>query len=273
MEGIRKPAVAGLFYPEEKEILQEQLNSLLGENIADFQCEKIYGLVVPHAGYLYSGRTAAYAYNTLKQGSFKTVVILAPSHREYFPGVSVFSGDAYETPLGEIKVNKNIVENITGRNRNIFSGLIGHGEHEHSLEVQLPFLQMLLKDFDLVPIVIGDQSQKYIDEISDILAEIHNKDILIVASSDLSHFHKKAEAKLLDSFIVERINAMDYEGLMSDLAESKCEACGGGPIAALMRSAKLNNYNHSKVLHTSDSGDVSGDNTGVVGYLSSVIYE
>ena len=170
-------------------------------------------------------------------------------------------------------MNKQIIENLTTRSRNIFSGLIGHGEHEHSLEVQLPFLQMVLKDFDLVPIVIGDQSQKYIYELSDILAEIHTEDMLIVASSDLSHFHKKETAKKLDGIIEELITKMDFEGLLRDLADNKCEACGGGPIATLLRSAMLNKYKNSKVLHTSDSGDVSGDNTGVVGYLSAVVYE
>lgn len=273
MEGIRTPAVAGLFYPEPADELANVIDTLLEKNSLDFSPEKIYGLIVPHAGYVYSGQTAAYAYNLLRNKSYKTVVVLAPSHREYFQGISLFAGNGYNTPLGTVPIDVTLSEQIIQNSKDVFGGLIGHGDHEHSLEVQIPFLQKVLKDFKLVPMVIGDQSRNYIDSLAEVLSEVYNDEILIVASSDLSHFHKKEEAKILDGVIVDYINNLDHENLLADLEKNKCEACGGGPIVSLIKAASKNNFNKAKVLHVSDSGDVTGDNTGVVGYLSAVIYE
>ena len=145
-------------------------------------------------------------------------------------------------------------------------------EGEHSLEVQLPFLQSVLEDFMIVPIVMGDQSKKIVDALAEKLAELADDETLIVASSDLSHFHSKLNADKLDSIVEKRVNDFDFESLQNDLDNQNCEACGGGPIVALMKAAKLKNINHSLVLNRSDSGDVTGDNDEVVGYLSAVVY-
>ncbi len=273
MEGIRKAAVAGLFYPGSETELKKELNSLLDENKPEIFPERIFGMIVPHAGYMYSGGTAAFAYNLLRGKKYKTVIVIAPSHREYFAGISLFAGEAYETPLGIIPVNRKVIEKLESVSRNFFFGLIGHGDHEHSLEVQLPFLQTVLEDFELVPIVIGDQSKNFVDELADALADVYDENTIIIASSDLSHFHPKDIAKQLDGKVVEYINDMDYQGLLGALAEDKCEACGGGPIGALMKAASKNNFTRAKVLDICDSGDATGDITGVVGYLSAVIYE
>jgi MEMO1 family protein len=199
-------------------------------------------------------------------------VVISPSHSEYFPGISVFEGDAYETPLGLLEVDKEFVDKIVNGSKIIFKGFEGH-RNEHALEVQLPFLQSVIKNFKIVPIVMGDQRKEYVDELADALAKTIDDETLIVASSDLSHFHSKQEANILDSVVADRIQEFDFEKLQGDLEKHNCEACGGGPIAVLMKAASLKNYKHSAVLHRSDSGDITGDNSEVVGYLSAVIYQ
>jgi MEMO1 family protein len=272
MQYIRPAQVAGYFYPSDPAKLRNEINLLLNTSKPKENFNKILGIVSPHAGYVYSGKTAAYAYNLLRDKNIKTVVVISPSHSEYFPGISVFEGDAYETPLGLLEVDKEFVDKIVNGSKIIFKGFEGH-RNEHALEVQLPFLQSVIKNFKIVPIVMGEQRKEYVDELADALAKTIDDETLIVASSDLSHFHSKQEANILDSVVADRIQEFDFEKLQGDLEKHNCEACGGGPIAVLMKAASLKNYKHSAVLHRSDSGDVTGDNSEVVGYLSAVIYQ
>lgn len=271
MEKIRMPAVAGMFYPGAPDTLKKEINYLLSNYKPSKTYGNVLGIVSPHAGYKYSGATAAYAYNTIAGKSFETVVIISPSHREYFPGVSIYSGDAYRTPLGIISVNKQIRKKLIEESPAIFAGEEGHRE-EHALEVQLPFLQIVLGNFDIVPVVMGDQRKKFVDDLALALSKVLDKNILIVASSDLSHFYPKQKASELDQKIEEYINNYDYTGLVEDLEKRNCEACGGGPIAVMMRAIEMNNKPKSEVLSRTDSGDVTGDNSEVVGYLSAVVY-
>ena len=269
MSKIRKPAVAGMFYPADKRELQNQLHALLDSTKLEEDFKNIAGLIAPHAGYLYSGKTAAFAFNTLANKNYETVIIISPSHREYFPGISIYDGDAYETPLGIVEINKDVRDKLISEN--IYEAIQGH-RNEHGIEVEIPFLQTVLKNFTIVPIVMGDQNKNYVDELSQKLSEVFDDKTLIVASSDLSHFHSHEEAAILDSKIKNRINNYDFDGLQQDLEERNSEACGGGCIVSLLKSAKLNNSHKSKVLSYSDSGDVTGDTSEVVGYLSAVIY-
>ena len=271
MTNIRPAQVAGYFYPADPAKLREEINLMLGISEMQDKVENVFGIIAPHAGYTYSGKTAAYSYNQLRGKNYKRVVIISPSHSEYFPGVSIFDGDAYETPFGKLEVDKEFTEKLIGNSNSIFLGLEGH-RREHALEVQLPFLQTVLNNFKIVPIVMGDQDKVYINELAKNLAKVVDDDTLVVASSDLSHHHTKAEANRLDSIIAERINKFDYENLQKDLDNRNCEACGGGPMIAIMKAAALQKKNHSSVLHRSDSGDVTGDTKEVVGYLSAVIY-
>jgi len=271
MNYVRPAQVAGYFYPASPDKLKKDISLMLDVTKPKEKFENIFGIVAPHAGYVYSGKTAAHAYNLLIGKKYNTVVIISPSHSEYFPGISVFEGDAYETPLGILKVDKEFREKILINDEIIFSGFEGH-RREHALEVQLPFLQTVLKDFKIVPIVMGDQSKRNIDTLAKKLAEAADNETLIVASSDLSHFYSKSQADRLDSVVEKRVREFDYESLQFDLENHTCEACGGGPIVALMKAAKLKNISHSLVLSRTDSGDVTGDNSEVVGYLSAVIY-
>lgn len=271
MKDIREPQVAGMFYPANPKKLENQIKEFLEDIKVDDDIHNVAGIVAPHAGYMYSGKTAAYGYKTVENKNYKKVIVISPSHREYFQGVSIFPGNAYSTPLGNIIINKKLRNALTGASNIIFEGIEGH-RAEHALEVQLPFLQIVLNDFELVPLVIGDQRKDYIYELADKLAELIDDDTLLVASSDLSHFYTKSHAHKIDQRVADRINEYRYEELQNDLELKRCEACGGGGIVALLKALKLRNIPYVKVVAQSDSGDITGDESEVVGYLSAVIY-
>jgi MEMO1 family protein len=271
MKDIREPAVAGMFYPSSELKLRSELTLLLDTCKPEESFNDVAGIVSPHAGYIYSGRTAAFAYNAVAQKNIETIIVLSPSHREYFPGVSIYQGDAYKTPLGIVAVNKKVRDQLIGNSKIIFSGMNGH-RNEHAIEVQLPFMQMLFKNFSIVPIVLGDQNRICVNELAEKLADIINDETLIVASSDLSHFHSKPKANGLDSIVEKHINNFEYNELQHDLEAGKCEACGGGAIVAMMKASDLVKKRRTKILSRTDSGDVTGDNNEVVGYLSAAVF-
>jgi AmmeMemoRadiSam system protein B len=271
MSKIRFQQVAGYFYPSNPDKLYRDIESMMSNVQLPESYQNIFGIVSPHAGYIYSGGTAAYAYYTLRDKEIKTVYVISPSHYEYFPGISIFDGDKYQTPLGEIEIDQEKAEELTKDSKIIFRGVQGHRK-EHALEVQLPFLQYVLKDFKLVPIVMGDQSDLYVNHLAEKLSPLIDDNSVVVASSDLSHFYSATKANELDGLIEKRINEFDYENLQKDLNAKRCEACGGGPIVSLLKSAALKNYRKAKVLKRTDSGDITGDKSEVVGYLSAVVY-
>ncbi|NJD22872.1 MAG: AmmeMemoRadiSam system protein B [Melioribacter sp.] len=271
MKNVREPAVAGMFYPASSVKLKEDIQHLLDTYKPQEKFKNVVGIVSPHAGYAYSGKTAAFAYNAVKGKNYKTIIVISPSHREYFAGISIYNGDAYKTPLGEVPINKKMRYELILDSKIIFNGISGH-RAEHAVEVQIPFMQMTMNDFSIVPIVMGDQNRMCINELSQRLASVMNDETLIVASSDLSHFYSKEQADKRDSIVEKRIAEFDYENLQNDLEVGKCEACGGGTIVTMMKTAALFNKKKSKVLSRTDSGDVTGDNSEVVGYLSAVVY-
>ncbi|MBA4406584.1 AmmeMemoRadiSam system protein B [bacterium] len=271
MNTVREPAVAGMFYPASAGKLRDDIQLLLDRFKPEQNFQNVFGIISPHAGYVYSGRTAAFAFNAIAGRQFKTVIIISPSHREYFPGISIYNGDTYKTPLGNVPLDRKIISKLTEGEKFIFEGINGH-RAEHAVEVQIPFLQMVLKDFMIVPVVMGDQSRMFVDGLAQKLAEVVNDETLIVVSSDLSHFHTKANADRIDSLVEKHITDLDFEGLQNDLDERKCEACGGGGIVAMMKAAHILKVNKAVVLSRTDSGDVTGDSSEVVGYLSAVIF-
>lgn len=272
-EDIRMPVVAGAFYESNATALKNEINTFFSEVNPPEIIGKIYGIISPHAGYIYSGKTAAYGYKLLKGKNFKTVIVISPSHQEYFEGISIYDGAAYNTPLGTLEVDTEIRQKLMENEGLIFASRYGHRK-EHALEVQLPFLQTVLSDIKIVPVVMGDQSEKYIKALAEVLAKVlKDKKALLVASSDLSHYYSHKVADKLDSNIEKHINNLDYEGLIISLATRKVEACGGGPMAAVLYASKLLGAKNSKVLYRCDSSNVSKDFSQVVGYLSAVIYE
>lgn len=270
---IRQPAVAGLFYSSQKETLQREVAMYLENSPSLDDIQTIYGLVAPHAGYMYSGGVAARAYRQIVDREYEVVVVISPSHRVYFEEVSVYHGKAYSTPLGEIPVDTELAQAIAGEDsRLIYSG-IGHDIDEHALEVQLPFLQHTLEDFTLIPIVMGDQNDENVQALSDALAKhLKGRKALIVASSDLSHYYSYDKAVLLDGVVVEDINNFDDKKLAHDLKNGVCEMCGGGPVLATMKACRALGASKSKVILYRNSGDVTGDRSQVVGYLAALFY-
>ena len=271
MSQVRKPAVAGYFYPADSSKLKSEIEVLLSIAGKKDIPGKIYGIVSPHAGYIYSGKTAAFGFNLLDKNKVKTVVILSPSHREYFPGVSVYEGDAYQTPLGTVPINKKLAGDLTNKGKTIFKGREGNRD-EHAIEVQLPFLQTVLEDFEIVPVVMGNQGKMYIDELTERLSESVDDNTVVVSSSDLSHYYSGDVAERMDSIVEREINNFNYTGLLENFEARRCEACGAGTIIAMMKSADKLNYRKAKVLNRCDSGDTTGDKREVVGYLSAAVY-
>ena len=199
-------------------------------------------------------------------------MIIAPSHRYPFKGASIDQKDGYETPLGIIPVDRILARDISEKSPLFKYVPEGHAQ-EHSLEIQLPFLQETLKDFSIVPIIQGSQDPSTCEEMARVLAEVlKGKKVLLVASTDLSHFHSYEQAKILDKKILDRVAAFDEKGLMQDLTQDQVEACGGGPIVTVMKTARLLSADQAIVLNYANSGDVTGDRSGVVGYMAAAIF-
>jgi len=278
-QDIRKPAVAGQFYPADPEKLREQVENFLRRTkVVDIRGQ-ILGIIAPHAGYMYSGWVAAHAFKQLIGKQFDVVVVISPSHVERFRGSSVYTKGGYETPLGVVPVDAKLAQKIASLNEWVYASDRGHRqEHlfrrEHAVEVELPFLQIVLGDFKLVPIVMGTQSYKDCQALAQALAEaLKGKKPLIVASSDLSHFHPYDKACKMDGELIKYIENYDYQGLARGLDSGEIEACGGGPIIATMMAAQKLGANRAKVLIYKNSGDVTGDKSSVVGYTAAILYK
>jgi AmmeMemoRadiSam system protein B len=275
---VRPPAVAGLFYPADPKILVRQIDDFLKRATSDplrmgSGKGHLLALVSPHAGFMYSGLTAAHAYKLLKERRFDTAVIVSPSHREYFDGISIFGGAAYRTPLGEVPIDAAFRDALVEDDTLIALSDAGHGQ-EHAIEVQIPFLQKMLGGCRIVPIVMGDQRREYCFHLGKKLAQVaRGKNVLLIASTDLSHYYPYDTAQLLDNIIIDEVQRLDYEQLMADLETERAEACGGGPTVAVLLAACDLGANKAYILHACNSGDVTGDKGGVVGYLSAAILQ
>ncbi|MGQ9629554.1 MAG: AmmeMemoRadiSam system protein B [bacterium] len=269
---ICPPAVAGTFYPGEREALIREVDGLLRGAQRKNVPGNLVALISPHAGYTFSGGVAASAYKQLEGREFEAVILVGPSHRVYFRGCSVYWRGGYETPLGVVEVDSDLARAIVEGGDSIRYVQEAH-EGEHSLEVQLPFLQRVLGDFKIVPIVMGDQSWESCVALSDAISRAAlGRKVLLVASSDLSHYHPYDEARRLDGLVIERVRRCDPKGLSDDLAEGKCEACGGGPIVAVMLAAQNLGANSAEILDYATSGDITGDKRAVVGYMAAALY-
>lgn len=271
----RPPAVAGMFYPDDPYELTCDLDRML-EASGPPAVRQPVALIAPHAGYVYSGLVAAQAYAGLRGWDIRRVVVISPSHYESFPGVSFYPGRSYRTPLGTIPVAAELRDRLVhGRSylkladsgHQVLSGM----RNEHALEVQLPFLQRVLPDFQLVPAVVGSQDFQAVRELAAALAEEADAATLVVASSDLSHYRPDSEARRLDAWVVDAVRRCDHFGLRHYLETGMCEACGSGPMLAAMMFAQLRGAEAVEVRSYATSGDVPPyRKDGVVGYLSAL---
>lgn len=273
VEKIRESVIAGTWYPGQPETLKKEIENYLSRAEAASVPGELMGLVSPHAGYVYSGAVAAHAYKLLEKHPFERVLILAPSHRAAFKGASIYNLGGYQTPLGIVPLDREIILSLM-EHTTIISYVPQAEAQEHSLEIQLPFLQMVLKNFMLTPIIMGDQSFEFCRQLAQAIAQVcRDKKVLLVASSDLSHYHSYQEAKRLDEIVLDRVNAFDPEGLSKSLRTGECEACGGGPVMTLMLAAQLLGADSAKVLHYANSGDVTRETREVVGYMSAAVFK
>jgi MEMO1 family protein len=270
-QNVRQPGVAGGFYPSDPKALAAMIDDMLAHASPPPIMDPILAMVAPHAGYQYSGPVAAYTYAALKGRKFSRVVVIAPSHYEAFDFTSVFDGDAYATPLGTVQVDKAFAKQLASLSPTMRLSSQGHiatpKGAEHALEVELPWLQRVLGDFQLVPVVMGDQSYESSRALGVALAKlIHDNDTLILASSDLSHYHPYDEAVTIDHKTLNALQAWDYFSMSQNFEMRVWEACGGAPIVAAMIAAERMGANQAMVLKYANSGDTTGDHSRVVGY-------
>lgn len=269
LKGVRKPVIAGTWYPGRPEELNRMISSFLAKVEIEPILGELVGLVAPHAGYIYSGQVAAYAYKQIEGRYFETVVVVHPSHRLYLDGYALTAAAFYETPLGQIPLDEEIIAKLDEELKFTFL----RSDQEHSLEIQLPFLQYVLGSFKLVPIMMGDQSWDQCHKLASALVKVlKGKQALLVASSDLSHFYSHRVAVSLDKVVLSHVESYDPEGLSRAIASGKAEACGGGTIVAVMLASKGLGADRAKVLKYANSGDVTGDFGSVVGYMAAAFY-
>lgn len=269
---IRHSVIAGTWYPGDRHRLSSAIETYLAASPAFPLGGTLRALIVPHAGYRYSGAVAARAYRQLKGSGFTRVILVGPSHYMAFDGVSINLQTAYDTPLGRVPVDTKLARDILS-SRPDFRWIRQAHAKEHALEIQLPFLQTVLGHFQIVPIIMGRQDYTTAERLARVLAALvrGKTDTLILASSDLSHYHPAREAKVLDACFAAHVLALDAKGLASDLAAGKTEACGGGPVVTIMIAAKLLGATKAVILDQANSGDVTGDQSRVVGYLSAAL--
>ncbi len=274
---IREPAVAGMFYPASPDRLKKAVNNYLNK-VAPAKTEgEITAIISPHAGYEFSGGVAAYAFKAIEGKDFSTVIIIAPSHYVYFKGSSVYPEGYYRTPLGDVEIDKELAKRLID-NSNINFYPPAH-QREHSVEVQIPFLQIVLKDFKIVPIVMGNCSYRDCLDLGKAIAEnIKDKSclsadrkILIIASTDLSHFYPSEQARVLDKITLDEIRKFNPRELYQKVKTEECQLCGAMPVVATLIASKDLGADKIELLKYLHSGNVTGDNSRVVGYGSMII--
>jgi AmmeMemoRadiSam system protein B len=263
---MRAPAVSGQFYPRSKNDLDREISRCF-EGVPPGE-RQVLGAVVPHAGYIYSGNTAAYVYSALPRAD--TFVLLGPNHTGYGSPVSV-SGESWSTPLGEVSSDTEFIKALPKRIIDLDEA--AH-KYEHSIEVQLPFLQHRFGDFNIVPICMGMQDEETALDVGMELVEAVRKvkkKIVIIASSDFTHYKPDKVARENDAYYISSILEFDITGFYRKLYERNASVCGYGPIAAMLTATKKLGAKKATLLKYSTSGDTTGDLAAVVGYAGIVV--
>jgi AmmeMemoRadiSam system protein B len=266
---IRPAAVSGSWYPGAAPALRRAIQGYL-DAAGRPPRGQVRAVIAPHAGLIYSGPVGAFAYATLAGRHYDAVVLVGPSHYLAFEGVAIAPRGAFDTPFGPVPVAERDAEALMRASPSIRDLPAAHAR-EHSLEMQLPFLAHLLPGTPIVPLVMGRQARETVEDLAGALARTFaGRDVLLVASTDLSHYHDAQTAARLDGRMVTLVERFDAEGLLDALARFPDHACGGGPAAAVMLAARALGAREARVLRYADSGDVSGDKQAVVGYMAAV---
>ena len=279
---IRPTAVAGTWYPGTRAALERAVDSHLAvaareTTTASDTTSCPIALIAPHAGLMYSGPVAAYAYQLVRTCAYDAVVLVGPSHYVAFDGVSIWPRGAWDTPFGAVTVAEDLAALIGGTSTTIRERPAAHGR-EHSLEMQMPFVARLLPGVSVVPLVMGHQTRATSEDLGDALARAlgsagaKDRRVLLVASSDLSHFNDARTAATMDAVITRCVDAFDPDAMMDALEREPMHACGGGPMVAVLRAARRLGATRARVLRYADSGDISGDKASVVGYMAAAVW-
>lgn len=271
---VRESAVAGKFYPGNARELGTTVDAFLGKASGATANGAITAMIVPHAGYTFSGQVAAYGYKTLIGEDIDTVIIIGNSHHEQFDGASIYPEGIFKTPLGNVEIDSALARSLMSDDRQLVFKESAH-LNEHSLEVQLPFLQKTLKNFRIVPILLGNRGGTELLAKA-IARNIRGKNVLLIASSDLSHYPSDKDAKVADEKVVNAILTGDtatVDSTIRDLASQRIPgavtfACGADAIKVVMAVEKELGATEIKLLNATNSGDVSRDTSKVVGYAT-----
>jgi len=274
-QDIKEPNVAGAFYPGNPNELSQMVDNFIKNASPKPISGNIFALICPHAGYGFSGQVAAYAYKLIKDKPYRTVVVIGPSHYYSFSGVSVYPKGVFRTPLGDLEIDSEFAQKLLNQNRDIIFEPAAF-QKEHSIEVQLPFLQKSLTGFKIVPVVMGDCTLSICQKFADLLKEAiaSRQDVLVVASSDMYHGYDYMEAYTTDNSTISYLKNMDATGLYYGLREGQLQLCGGFGVVSTIMLAKELGHNNLKVLKYTNSASVTGKKIkGIwtVGYSSCVI--
>jgi len=274
---MRRPAVAGTFYEGDASSLREQIEWCYTHSHGPGEVPRplpgkrsLVGLVSPHAGYMYSGPVAAHGFAYMaRDGKPNSVVILGPNHTGLGSGVSTMTSGEWLTPLGKVRIDRQLAEAIRKECDLIDVDELAH-MHEHSIEVQLPFLQHLFgQDFTMVPICMMMQDEETSEEVGLAIAKAaRDRDVVIIASTDLTHYEPQASAKVKDKKAIDKILALDWRGLLRVVHQEGISMCGFGPVAAMLRAARELGAERGELLKYATSGDTAGPMAQVVGYCS-----
>ena len=273
VDNIRKPRIAGTWYPGDPAQLRSDIEGYLADAREGKIDEKVVGIVAPHAGYVYSGQVAACAYRAVQNTEFDAVIVIGPSHRAYFKGASIYDGEGYETPLGVMPVDTPLAEEIASCSNGVVSLVSDDSSPENSIEIQIPFLQTVFGNIPFVPMLMGTQDVNTCRKLADaIIKAVGDKRMLVVASSDFSHYHGYAEAVGMDLAALGHIETMNIEGFLRGLEKGRYEACGAGAVIVTIMIARAVGADRGRMLKYMNSGDVTGDKNGVVGYAAVIFY-
>jgi MEMO1 family protein len=269
----RPPAVAGSFYPADSAELRQLVEGQLAMAADSVLDGDPIAFIVPHAGLVYSGPIAAFTYRLLSHYPVKRVILCGPSHHVAFHGLSVFGpGVMWKTPLGEVRCDDDLCSQIIKAGAHMTTSAQPHLQ-EHCLEVQLPFLQTVLKSFRIVPIVMGEQDPATIDDLAKALGKLAiDSTTIMIASSDWQHYRPASVGHIMDSIGVACLRDLNPDELAARFSDGSSEACGRGPILAVMKAAIAKGADEVRILKVGDSGDATGDKSSVVGYVAAVLY-
>lgn len=272
---VRPSPIAGTWYEGNPRTLSQVVDGYLDKAEIPGLTGEVIAVISPHAGHKYSGPVAGYAFATVRNQKFDLVAVLSPMHQPYYDSLLTTAHEAYATPLGNVPVDKDSTSDLDTRLRKTLGeGLVPVAyDQEHSLEIELPFLQRALaSEFKLLPVMVRSQSARVSQELGEALAEtLRGRNALLVASTDLSHFYTQKQAVAFDTEMLRRVEAFSPEEVFSAEEEKAGFACGLGALTAVLWAAKGLGGDTVKVLRHATSGDVTGDYSSVVGYGAAVI--